>query len=81
MQFIAMPTTTAPKKIKKNNPSVIIPRKEYEEFLDWQKKIKSVKIFKPTAAEKKAVQKARKNLAEGKYLTIYQLRHELGIKD
>ena len=76
-----MPTITAQKKIKKNNPSVTIPRKEYEEFLDWQKKIKSVKTFKPTAAEKKAVQKARKNLAEGKYLTIDQLRHELGIKD
>ena len=76
-----MPTITAPKKIKKNSLSVTIPRKEYEEFLNWQKKIKSVKTFKPTAAEKKAVQKARKNLAEGKYLTIDQLRHELGIKD
>ena len=73
-----MPTITAPKK---NNRSVIIPRKEYEKFLDWQKKIKSAKTFKPTAAEKRAVQKARKNLAEGKYLTIDQLRHELGIED
>ena len=73
-----MPTITAPKK---NNQSVIIPRKEYEKFLDWQKKIKSAKTFKPTAAEKRAVQKARKNLAEGKYLTIDQLRHELGIED
>ena len=76
-----MPTVTVLKKVKKNDQSVTIPRKEYKDFLDWQKKIKSAKTFKPTAAEKRAIQKARENLAKGKYLTIDQLRHELGIKN
>ena len=76
-----MATITIPRGLDIAKGLVAIPRSTYAEFLDWQKKIKSVKTFKPTAAEKRAVQKARKNLAEGKYLTIDELRYELGIKN
>ena len=76
-----MATITIPKGLGIAKQLVAIPRSTYAEFLDWQKKIKSVKTFKPTVAEKRAVQKARKNLAEGKYLTIDELRYELGIKN
>ena len=76
-----MPTITIPGELHTHQDLVAVPRSTYEEFVAWQKKIKSVKTFKPTAAEKRAIQRARKNLAEGKYLTIDQLRHELGIKN
>ena len=76
-----MPTITIPKQIKKEEELVAIPRDAYEEFLDWQKKIKSAKTFRPTLAEKKALARARKNLAQGKFMTIEELQHGLEIKD
>ena len=76
-----MPTITIPSSINIKEQLIAVPKRTYEEFLAWQKKIKSVKTFTPTAAEKRTIQKARKNLAEGNYLTLEQLRHELGIKN
>ena len=35
-----MPTITIPKKLIKNNDLVIIPRKEYEEYLELKEKRK-----------------------------------------
>lgn len=76
-----MPTLTIPESILKESELVIIPRKEYKEFSEWKTAFKpplKYKTFKPTAAEKKALRRARKNLAEGKFLTIDELKQKLG---
>lgn len=75
-----MTTVTIPtKKLAKNKELVAIPRRLYSEFIEWQEKIKSARTFKPTAAEKRALARARKDYSEGKYITLAQLEHELGI--
>ena len=76
-----MPALTIPKKITKGDELVVLPRKEYVELL--RVKIspsqKSIKTFKPTADEKRAVDRARKRFVKGDYMTLEQLRHELAI--
>ena len=72
-----MPTITIPKELRDRKDLIAVPRRAYEEFLAWQKKIKSEKTFKPTHHEKKALDRARKEFAEGKYITLTQLKHEL----
>lgn len=74
-----MTTITIPKELVKNKELIAVPRHLYDEFIEWQEKMKSVRTFKPTAAEKKALAKARKNYSKGKYMTMAQLKHELGI--
>lgn len=69
-----MTTTTIPKRITKGAELVVMSRKEYERLLTSR----LVPIFKPTATQKKALGRARKNLARGKYITLEELRHELG---
>ena len=74
-----MTTITIPKELTRNQKLIAVPHNIYEEFLNWQRKIKSVKTFKPAASEKKALARARKNFAQGKCITLEQLKHELGI--
>ncbi|MEK7541235.1 MAG: hypothetical protein AAB533_00025 [Patescibacteria group bacterium] len=73
-----MPTITIPKNITIDQDLIAVPGRLYNEFVEWQEKIKSVRTFKPTAAEKRALARARKNLAKGKYLTLVELEHALG---
>ena len=70
-----------PKELAKEKNLVAVPRRNYEEFLTWQKRIKSARTFKPTAAEKKTLLRSRKNVAKGNYLTLEELKNALGIKD
>ena len=72
-----MATITIPKVAERNKELIAVPRKIYEEFIAWQKKIKSVRTFKPTAAEKRAIEKGRREIARGEYVTLEELRHEL----
>lgn len=72
-----MPTITIPKELNTHNDLVAVPRRAYEEFLMWQKKMKSIKTFTPTLREKKALALARKEFAEGKFITLAELKHEL----
>ena len=72
-----MPTITVPKEIHEGEYA-IIHRKTYEEFLEWQRNVKSVRTFKPTVRDKRALARARKNFLGGNYVTLGQLRHELG---
>lgn len=65
---------TIPKELAEKGELVVISRSEYEEYLRWQK---SVKTFKPTAAEKKALKEARKDFARGNYITLEELKNEL----
>lgn len=74
-----MTTIIIPKDLAKNKTLVAVPHEAYEQFIAWQKKIKSTRTFEPTAAEKKSLQRARKNFARGAYVTLDKLQHELGI--
>lgn len=73
-----MPTLTIPKKITKGEELVIMPRKEYDEFSQWRKE---VKYFNPTSAQVKALRQAEKEYKKGKYLSLDELKHKLGVKD
>lgn len=65
---------TIPKELAKKGELIIVPRAEYEKFLNWRK---SVKTFRPTAAERKALREARKDFKNGKYITLQELKNEL----
>ena len=72
-----MPTIIIPKTLARTRNLVAVPRTTYEEFLTWQKRVKSRKTFAPTVAEQKALTRSRKNFTRGKYVTLEQLEHEL----
>lgn len=74
-----MATITIPRQFNVVKELIAVPRATYAEFLNWQKKIKSPRTFKPTAADKNALAKARKEFARGDYITLAQLKHELDI--
>lgn len=69
-------TITIPKDFVKDD-LVIIPRREYEEFLRFKK----IKEFIPIAGEKKALTEARKNKKKNNFLTIDELGQKLGFKN
>ena len=73
-----MAIITIPKKlINKSIDLVIIPRKEYEELLVLKsKKPKEVSL---SPDQRRSLVKARKDLASGKSLTMYELKKNLGI--
>ena len=73
-----MATITIPKNLIKNDDLVIIPRKEYEEFYQWKETAKLFKTFTPTVAQKRDLARARKNRAQGNFLTINELKRKLG---
>ena len=72
-----MTTVTIPTALAKDKNLVAVPRATYEEFLAWQRRVKSRKTFAPTAAERRALTRSRKNFARGTYITLEQLEHEL----
>ncbi len=74
-----MATVTIPKKLTKGEELVVIPRKDYEDFLRYR--LKENEELTLTSSQKRRLQKARGNLANGKYLTIYELKSKLGIKN
>ena len=72
-----MPIITVPRTLSQNQDLIAVPRRIYEEFSNWQKKAKSVKTFKPSKSEKAAILRGRRNFANGKYVTLEKLQHEL----
>ncbi len=74
-----MITLILPENITKGTKDfVAVPKEAYEKFLDWQKNTKAAKMYIPTAGDKKALAKARKNFLEGKSITLKQLHYDLG---
>ncbi len=71
-----MATLTISKKITKGEELVIMPRKEYEEFLKLRKVVPLVEL---TPSQKRDLKQARKEYARGEYFTLDQLKNELGI--
>ena len=70
-----MTTITIPQKLK-GNDLIAVPRKEYEELLKLRKLIP---MFKLTSSQKRDLEQARKNYKQGRYITLEELEHELGI--
>ena len=64
-----------PKELSKNEDLMVIPRSDYEEFLQLKKIIPLVEL---TPSERKAIKQAKKEIKQGKYLTLNQLKNELG---
>jgi len=56
-----------PKNLAKQGELIILPRREYDEFLNWKK---AVRIFKPTPAQKRDLTEARKDFAKGTYFKL-----------
>ena len=75
-----MHTITIPKGLSQlEEEFVAIPKGIYNEFLNWQKKIKSLNTFKPTQEEKEKLIEARQDFSNGEHITLKNLKHELGI--
>ena len=71
-----MNTTVEFKKISKNNDVITVSRQEYEALL---RKQRFIPVARLTLSEKKALEKARKEMTKGDYLTLDELKNELGI--
>lgn len=56
---------------------ITIPKKEYKKLLSG----KRVFEFTPTMADKKKLERARKNRMTGKFLTLDELKQKLGFTD
>ncbi|OHA50526.1 MAG: hypothetical protein A2Z62_00040 [Candidatus Terrybacteria bacterium RIFCSPLOWO2_02_42_20] len=70
-----MNTAVEFKKISKNKDIIRVSRQEYEALLEKQRFIPVVNL---TFSEKKALEKARREMAKGDYLTLDELKNELG---
>ena len=73
-----MTILTIPKQLTNKGELIVLPRKEYEELLHFRSRI--VKEVPMTLKQKRAFIRARKNLAQGNFLTIHELKQKLGIK-
>jgi len=69
-----MNTVTIPKRIAQKNDLVTIPRKEYEKLYRFWMSAEQL-----TQLGKKAIEKGFREIAQGKFLTSKQVRHELGL--
>ncbi len=56
---------------------VLVPRKEYESFLEFKK----IREYPPTLAQKRALKRAELNLKKGKSLSYDEFAAKLGFKD
>ncbi len=83
-----MTTLTIPKELSKEKDLVVIPKRVYLEFLQFQKKAgkpayaipklpQKIRYFKPTARELRELKRARKDYAAGKYLTLEEFNQKV----
>lgn len=66
---------TISKQVTMGEELVVIPRREYDELQE----LKQIREFTPTLAQKRALERGRKNRASGNFLTINELGRKLGI--
>lgn len=71
-----MTTLTIPRDLIKERELVIVPRRQYEELLKLRRIITTAKL---TLAEKKDLERARKEYKRGEYITLNELEYGLGI--
>ena len=72
-----MPTLTIPKNITKGAELIVLSRENYEKLLT----ARIIPEYQPTGYEKKALVRARKNRAAGKFFTLDELKQKLGFTD
>ena len=65
---------TIPRTLARLGDLVLVPKKEYESFLEFKK----IKEFTPTLAEKRALKRAEINLKRGKTLSYDEFATKLG---
>lgn len=70
-----MNVITIPEKLSKKGDLIIISRSDYEDFLELKKIIPLVDLSK---SEKKALKEGKEEIKRGEYLTLDQLKDELG---
>jgi hypothetical protein len=71
-----MTTITIPKElIKRGEELVMVPRKIYEELIEFKKKMAST--YTPTKTELRMFKHARENFKNGKFIEWTKLRDEL----
>jgi len=70
-----MSIITIPRQLIREKELVLIPKKEYEELLDWKKG--SFRVVKPTKAELKAIERGRREVRLGKYESWEKVKYEL----
>ena len=66
---------TISRQVTKGEELVVIPRREYDELQE----LKQIREFTPTLAQKRALERGRKNRMLGNFLTIDELGRKLGI--
>lgn len=69
-----MSTITIPKKLAREGDLVVIPRREYEALV----RLRKMKEFIPTVAQRRALARAENNLRRGKTLSFDELSRKLG---
>lgn len=78
-----MSTLTIPKEMmRKDDDFILVPRNEYKAFLQWRETAeypRKFKTFKPTKAQLKDLEDARKERGRGVYLTFDELKQKLGV--
>ncbi len=70
-------TVTIPSKLTSGKELVVIPLDEYKALMA----LKTAYEFQPTSAQKRALDKARKNRKKGDTLTLGELKQKLGLTD
>ena len=68
-----MTAVTIPKHLEGRNDLVAIPRSVYEDLVDMERQVKSRRVYKPTAAELRAIKQARRRYAKGQYSLLSEL--------
>lgn len=69
-----MNTVTIPRRIAKNDDLIVVPRKKYEQLLRFWMNTERI-----SRRDAKAVAKGLREIAQGKFLTSKEVRHELGL--
>ena len=69
-----MTLQTLIKQVQKSG-LVVIPRREYREFLDF--KTRNIPVYKATKAELQSLARAEKEIAQGKFTPWEEVKNEL----
>jgi len=74
--IFSMSVVTIPKQLTGKDELVVIPKREYRELLIWKNRM--FKEVKPTKDELKAIERGRKEISKGNFVTLSQFKKELG---
>lgn len=64
-----------PKSLAQMGDLMLVPKAEYESFLEFKK----IKEYTPTLAERRAFKRAELNFKKGKTLSLNEFRNKLGL--